>query len=84
MDPERTLKKLKKSSKKLKTQAKKSKSRHFLKRCLPAFANASKKEAWTLLSVKNIQSKKIHSLHLAIPFRAKFGKRATSKNTLEN
>ena len=40
MDPEHKLKKklkkrLKNSSKKLKTQAKNSKSRHFLKRCLP-------------------------------------------------
>ena len=35
----------------------------------------------SLLSVKNIPSKKIHSLHLAITFRAKCGKRATSKNT---
>ena len=47
MDPEHKLKKklkkkLKNSSKKLKTQAKNSKSRHFLKRCLPEMRSKRK------------------------------------------
>ena len=52
MDPEHKLKKkLKNSSKKLKTQAKNSKSRHFLKRCLPEMRPKRKPALITPLTV---------------------------------